>query len=79
MSNDKIIPPAGSGRPRKYDFTNLKAYGDSIFIKTEKVYSVRRAAFTYGKTHGIKIVTRAKTGGLRVYHAGPAKAKELTA
>jgi len=79
MLKDKIIPPAGSGRPRKYDFSGLKEYGDSAFIKTEKVYSVRRAAFQYGKTHGIKIVTRAKTGGLRVYHAGTAKAKELTA
>jgi hypothetical protein len=79
MLKDKIIPPAGSGRPRKYDFSGLKEYGDSAFFKTENVYSVRRAAFQYGKTHGIKIVTRAKTGGLRVYHAGTAKAKELTA
>lgn len=79
MLENKTIPKAVTGRPIKYDFSGLKAYGDSTFIRTDKINSVRRAAFQYGKTHGIKIVTRAKTGGLRVYHAGTAKAKELTA
>jgi len=70
MLERKIIPKAVTGRPIKYDFSGLKAYGDSTFIATDKINSVRRAAWQYGKNNGIKIVTRAKGRGLRVYHAG---------
>lgn len=76
---NNIIPPSGTGRKRKYNFQTLKKYGDSVFIRTDDVHAVRDAAFKYAKYNNIKVATRAKTGGVRVYHAGPAKAKELTA
>ena len=73
---NNMIPPLGLGRKRKYHFERLKEYGDSVFIRTDNIHSVRDAAFKYAKYNNIKVVTRAKTGGVRVYHAG--KPKELT-
>lgn len=71
-----IIPPSGSGRKRKYNFRVLKEYGDSLFIRTDNIHAVRDAAFKFAKYNGIKVVTRAKTGGVRVYHAGTAVEKK---
>lgn len=68
----KIPPPKYGLSNKKYEFCNLKNYGDNVFVETENFHGVRDAAYKYAKYNGFSVATRTEPGGLRVYHAGSA-------
>lgn len=69
-NNNKFIPRPQYGKSNKYDFRELKEYGDSVFVSTQKIHSVRDAAYKFAKYNGFIVATRTEPGGVRVYHAG---------
>lgn len=60
---DKSVPMPDVSPTRKYPFPNMLV-GDSFFSEDKRVSS---AAHNWGKVNGVKFVTRAENGGIRIW------------
>jgi len=66
----KKIPPPKFKRFSKYNFSNLKEYGDFVFIEKENAEKAKIAAYAYARYHKIKVAIRSVEDGINIYHAG---------
>jgi len=72
-SNVPLPPPSGNdrkggtGRPAtKYPFGEMKVGDSFVTIEGDKA---RTAAAQYGKTNGMRFITRKERGGIRIWRA----------
>ena len=68
------IPPPRQGNIQKYNFAQLREYGDYVEVPLKsksEAHAVRDAGYKYGSYNGFKVATRLMCDDvLVIYHAG---------